>query len=221
MRKIAILVGLMAMVLSTGPAVAAPKVKTRPLTPALASQMNGKVVAETRRGPANFAARTPGRSMAGFGGAGLADEAGNRLVERDKIADPSRALSAELTRALVEKTGARLSPTKAFAIGDTPADLAVSGPGAQYVFDVGTDAWGFEVINKGRYGAFYKATVRLVEVSSQTVVMTATCDWKPFGLRTFSDEEIKAVGSEGVKSHLEAATQACLTLFKRELFGAE
>ncbi|MDB5470734.1 MAG: hypothetical protein JWR84_2294 [Caulobacter sp.] len=221
MRKIAILAGVVAMALTTNAALAAAKVKTQPLTPTLAARMNGKVVAETRHGPANFAARTPGRSMMGFGGKGVADEAGNRLVERDKIADPSRALSAELTRMLIEKSGARLSPTKAFAIGDTPADLAVSGPGAQYVFDVATTEWGFEVQNKQRYGAFYKATVRLVEVSSQRVVMTAACDWKPFGLRTFSDAEIKADGSEGVKSHLSVATEACLTQFKRELFGAE
>jgi hypothetical protein len=221
MRKIAILAGVLAMVLPTAPALAAGKVKTQPLTPALAAQMNGKVVAETRRGPTNFSARTPGRSMLTFSGKGISDEAGNRLAERDKITDPSRALSAELTRMLVEESGAKLSPTKAFAIGETPADLAVSGPGAQYIFDVATTDWGFAVQNKQRYGAYYKATVRLVEVSSQRVVMTAACDWVPFGLPLYSDAEIKAEGSEGVKRHLEVATQTCLKRFKRELFGAE
>lgn len=221
MRRFAILTGVLAVALTAGAAEAAKKVKTQPLTPALAAAMNGKVLAETRRGVADFAARTPGRSAMGFSGRGLSVEVGGRLVAENKVPDPSRAISAELTQALVEKTGARLAATKAFAVGDTPADLAAGAPGAQYVIDVGTTDWGFEPQARGRYGVYYKATVRVVEVASGRVVMTAACDWQPLGVPLYEDADIKAPGAAGVKTHSEAATKACTARLKRSLFGAE
>lgn len=179
------------------------------------STMNGKTVTLIQRESPTFVAMTSGKGMFAVAGVGAAAVAGNNLVKDAQIEDPANAIRSALGEELANKHGAKIAgQSNVVANSDKMADIVLAAGNSDYALDVVTNGWSYmyDGFKFSDYFVGYSARLRLIDVSTSTVLATGMCayDAKKAGKPAVSHDTLIADNAAYIKQELADATSSCV-----------
>lgn len=151
-------------------------------------------------------------------------EPGNALVKENGIEDPAFLIADLLGRLMEIRYGLNYEsggPATAIGRDDTPAKVT-EYKRFQYVLDVSTRYWGFVYENRfsDNYRAFYVATLRLIEMSSENILAEGWCSTVNRLPHTwFSLDDLIGNGASRLKIEFENIAQFCVEEFSKKSLG--
>jgi PBP1b-binding outer membrane lipoprotein LpoB len=144
--------------------------------------LQGKSVILTQYAKPDFAAMTPGKAVIGIFGAFAMIHAGNELVAKDNIADPSLEIGEQVANDLSAKDGIRILPNqRVVAADDKPATLVKVYPDADLILDVKTINWMYSYYPSqwGKYHVYYTVRMRLLNGRTGDLIAQQLCKTDP------------------------------------------
>ncbi len=174
----------------------------------------GKTLAITRHPSQPFIAMTAGKGMFALAGVGAAIVAGNDLVEKNHIADPTIAITQEIAGHYVSGNGMQLvEPARTVSSSKTAALVRAAGD-ADYILDISPLGWGFNYLagHFSQYRVGYSANMQLIEVRTGNVLASDSCiyDAKKLGRPAVSYEELLANDAAYLRQELVTAEAYCV-----------
>lgn len=143
------------------------------------SAVKGKSVVRVTRETPSLLAYTPGKAAAGavfgaIGGAVAASamiSAGNEIVSKNQVPDPTVEVSKDLTTGLVKRHGMRNGGEIRLETAK-PVEIAKAASASDYALDVRTVNWTFMYfpMQLGTYRVIYGAQFRLIECGTGKVI---------------------------------------------------
>lgn len=187
-----------------------------------ADTLQGKKIVVTEYAKPDFAAQSPGKAMWGMFGAAAMIHAGNELVQKDDIADPSVAVAETLAQDLAAKNGDTLLPNQnAIAPNDDVSTLLKTYPGADLIIDVKTINWMYSYYPTkwNTYWVFYSARLRVLDGKTGNLVAQALCKAKqpqdPEAAPT--GDQLLANNGQVLKDLLQKEGESCVGIYEQQI----
>ncbi len=177
----------------------------------------GKTLATTKRSSQPFIAMTAGKGMFALAGVGAAVAAGNDLVERNNVADPTIAITQAVAANYVSGNGMQLvEPARTVSSSKVSALISAAGD-ADYILDISPLGWGFNYLpgHFSQYHVGFSANMQLIEVRTGKVLASDSCIYnaKKLGREAVSYEELLANDAAYIKQELANAEAYCAEKF--------
>lgn len=187
-----------------------------------ADKLQGKSIVFTEYAKPDFAAQSPGKAMWGLIGAAAIIHAGNELVQKDDISDPSVAVSKKIAGDLVSNHGDTLMPNQnAVAPDDKVSTLLKTYPGADLIIDVKTINWMYSYYPTkwNTYWVFYSARLRVLDGKTGNLVAQAICKAKqpPDPATAPSGDQLLANDGQVLKDLLQKEGDSCVGVYEQQI----
>lgn len=187
------------------------------------NELQGKTIILSEYAKPDFTAMTAGKAMFGMFGAAAMVKAGNDLVEKDGILDPSQAVGEKLAQDLQGARGERLLPNnKVIAADDNVSTLLKDYPGADLIIDVKTINWmyGYYPSKWDKYHVFYSARLRVLDGKTGDLVAQAICKGDPTDQNNPpSRDQLLANDGELLKNLLQKAGDSCVKVYEKQILN--
>lgn len=187
------------------------------------SAVRQQSVVHTVRDKPSFTTMTLTSATFGAVGAVAAVSEGNRIIGENDIADPAKAITMVLAKAMQSSQGVQLVNEPLHIDSEEPARIADLAKGkARFVLDVRTTGWmlGYFPTNWTHYRVMYAAKARLIDVDSRQVLAEAFCKQTPESAENApSYDEMVAAGAARLKAELAAAANICSENLSRDMLG--
>lgn len=187
------------------------------------SELQGKTIVLSEYAKPDFMAMTAGKAMFGLFGAAAMVNAGNDLVAKDGIPDPSLAVSAKLAEDLQGARGEKLlSNKKVIAADDKISTLLKDYPGADLIIDVKTINWMYSYYPSkwDKYHVFYAARLRVLDGKTGSLVAQAICKGDPTDQNNPpTRDQLLANDGELLKNLLQKAGDSCVKVYEKQILN--
>lgn len=209
----------MAAVLATGCAT----VNKQPIDSNVSEALKSQSVVPTSRSKPDFTAMTAGKAAFAVVGAFAMISAGNEIIAKNNVPDPSEAIARGLGKSLTERYGSQFTPQPITVSTEDAAQLASAANGqARYVLDVQTILWNFAYFPTDwtHYRVMYSAKARLIDTEKKTVVAEGVCKQIPEdnnGAPTH--DELLANEATLLKQKLSDAATECVKILNTEMLA--
>jgi hypothetical protein len=188
-----------------------------------ANALQGKTIILSEYAKPDFSAMTAGKAMFGMFGAAAMVAAGNDLVKKDGIADPSLAVSEKLAQDLKSARGEKLLLNNiVIAADDNVSTLLKDYPGADLIIDVKTLNWMYSYYPTkwDKYHVFYSARLRVLDGKTGDLVAQAICKADPTDANNPpTKDQLLANEGELLKSLLQKAGDNCVKIYEKQILN--
>lgn len=189
--------------------------------PSRLAQYRGDTITTTNRGKPSFGAMTAGKAAFGLFGAVAMIAAGNHIVHKDDVADPSIHVSRVLLGDLVRSYG--LTPVSNTVKADSRnvQELAQQYAGvAKLLLDVQTIDWQYVYFptNWHRYRVIYSVKLRLIDTKRAKLIAAGFCDRVPPKTPDApTGAQLLANRGAVLKQQLTISANYCIRQFQRKV----
>lgn len=185
------------------------------------SALQGKTIILTEYATPDFTAMTAGKAMFGLFGAAAMLKAGNDLVAKDQIADPSIAVGEKIAQDLVDNHGGKLLPNnRVVASSDSVSTLLKEYTGADLIVDVKTTGWmsAYFPSDWGKYHVIYNARIRVLDGKTGNLVAQAVCKTSfPDKDHAPTKDQMLANDGQVLKELMHNAGDSCVSLYEKQI----
>lgn len=196
----------------------------QPLDAKTAATLDKQTVIHTVRQKKPFAAMTASNVILTLPGVAIGVDEGNRIIAKNKIADPADAIAIGLAKALEVKYGTQLvAPAVAVDTADAAKISTAASTNAKFVIDVETINWRFIYFSTDwtRYGIIYVAKARLINTTTKSVIAEGHCKRVPeSNTNAPTYDELMANEAAVLKRELGIAADECIKTLKAEMLAA-
>lgn len=196
----------------------------KPLGISQADQISGRSLVVVAHEKPTFVAATARKAMFGAFGAMAMASAGDDIVAKNDIEDPSIYIGEEIAKSLATRYNVAANEETSISDTDDPDRLASRYSGADLVLFTQTRGWSFMYFptDWDNYRVGLNVTVKLFDRKRNSVLAAANCAYSPE--YPDSDEaptrdELLANNASGLKAELKKGADHCLQKFLSETFA--